>query len=79
MRDIIWTVILIWLIYKIVGIFRSFNTSKTAAYSYETQQQQNNASSDSSKTNQHSSDEVKSALKKHANNDGEYIDYEEIK
>ncbi len=78
MRDIIWTVILIWLVYKIVGIFRNFNTGKTAAYSYETQQQ-NTASSTQTGSNQHSVDEIKSALKKHANNDGEYIDYEEIK
>lgn len=68
MRDIIWTLILIWLVYKIVGIFRGIGARNNTTYQTQREQSSN-----------HSADEIKSALKKHANNEGEYIDYEEIK
>lgn len=72
MRDIIWTLIIIWLIYKVVEIFRSASTKRSAV---------NNAQGPGA-TDIHQSTpkrDIKKALKKHLNNEGEYVDFEEIK
>ncbi|MBL7933697.1 MAG: hypothetical protein JNL60_17470 [Bacteroidia bacterium] len=70
MRDIIWTIIIIWLVYKIVGIFQNLNAKRTTA----------NAAYETPKENHHHSpSEIKNALKNHANKEGEYVDYEDIK
>ncbi|WP_317900002.1 hypothetical protein [Aurantibacillus circumpalustris] len=71
MRDFIWTLIIVWLIYKIVDIFKS----SSAKRSFNNSQTEN-------KTNVHSSPkekDIKNAVKKHLNNEGEYVDFEEVK
>lgn len=73
MRDIIWTVILIWLVYKIVGLFR-LNTSKQS--SGQNQAASGNTSHQNPSRNEQ---DIKKAVKKHLNKEGEYIDFEEIK
>lgn len=70
MRDIIWTIIIVWLVYKIVGVFQSLNTKKTSA---------NPAYQAPKENNHHSTSEIKTALKNHANKEGEYVDYEDVK
>lgn len=76
MRDIIWTVILIWLVYKIASIFR-LNTSRTApGGSSHTEQTSRNTASHSAVRND---EEIKKAVKNHLNKEGEYVDFEELK
>jgi hypothetical protein len=72
MRDIIWTLIVVWLIYKIVNIFR-INSTKNA-YS---QNKQANPSSNNHKATEDK--DIKEAIRKHVNKEGEYVDFEEIK
>jgi uncharacterized protein DUF4834 len=77
MRDIIWTLILVWLVYKVVDIFR-LSTSKRAAGNADrySQSQQNTAETHTAPRNEK---DIKGAVKKHLNNEGEYVDFEEIK
>ncbi|MES2680573.1 MAG: hypothetical protein V4635_11835 [Bacteroidota bacterium] len=70
MRDIIWTVIGIWLIYKLVDAFRAITAKKSVVGEQNAQQR---ASSPPPKKDIHS------ALQKHLNKEGEYVDFEEIK
>ncbi len=70
MRDIIWTLIVIWLIYKIVELFKGFNSKKTFT---ENTDQKTQTSTNTAKKDIHS------ALKNHMNKEGEYVDFEEIK
>jgi len=52
-------------------MFQSLNTKKTAtSTAYETPKENNH---------HHSQSEIKNALKNHANNEGEYVDYEDVK
>jgi hypothetical protein len=70
MRDIIWTLIGIWLIYKLVDAFRAITAKKSAVGGQNDQQA---AASPPPKKDIHS------ALQKHLNKEGEYVDFEEIK
>ncbi len=74
MKDIIWTLIIIWLIYKVVDVFR-ISSRKI--------QEEQKASGDlhfSTKENKNPKDkDIKSAVQKHLNNEGEYVDFEEVK
>ncbi len=72
MRDIVWTIIVIWLIWKIYDTFKSMSKSKTQTQGFN------------SKTSYQKEGEVKIEknvnLKSHFNpNDDEYVDYEEVK
>jgi hypothetical protein len=71
MRDIIWTIIVVWLIYKIADIFKSASSKKSFA----------NTSQQAQSTAHHTVPEkdIKNAIKKHLNNEGEYVDFEEVK
>lgn len=74
MRDVVWTLIVIWLVYRLIDIFKR-NSNKKSANTI-----QSNPSSDlhqNESTSQES--EIKKALKKQLNKEGEYIDFEEIK
>lgn len=71
MRDIVWTVIIIWVVWKIYDAFK--NVSKTKSRGFNDHQ-----------TQQRKEGEVKIDKnvepKSHFNpNDGEYVDYEEVK
>ena len=70
MRDIIWTVIGIWLLWRIIDAFRSFSSP---ARKVRNNPVNNQSSAESHSQNTHAK---KGELKPDA---GEYIDYEEIK
>lgn len=74
MRDFVWTIIVIWLIYKLVDIFRGSSKKKFDS-------QGDAQSGESARTNAASQSEkdIKSAVQKHLNNEGEYVDFEEMK
>lgn len=75
MRDIIWTVIAIWIVWKIYDAFKSISKPKAQTQGFNRNQN----------TYQHQKEgEIKIDkninLKSHFNpNDGEYVDYEEVK
>ncbi len=81
MRDIIWTVIVLWLVWKVLDAFKLITKSQqkqSAGYQNYNQNQQGY-------TNQKKDGEVK--VESFANKqkphfkptDGEYVDYEEVK
>lgn len=72
MRDIIWTVILVWLIWKIVDTVK--NVSKSKAQGYNSNQQQYTREGEVKINN--IGPQQKSHFKPE---DGEYVDYEEVK
>lgn len=71
MRDIVWTVIIVWLIYKLITIFKSSDSNKQKAYSNQT----------NSSTTQNSYKKVPNAnaIKRGVDKEGDYVDFEEIK
>ena len=69
MRDVIWTIIAIWLIYKLVDIFRISGSKSSSA--------PKKASSESVTLNLRNDD--RTAVRKSADSEGEYVDYEEVK
>ncbi len=75
MRDIIWTVILVWVVWKIVDAFK--NVSKMQAQRVNPNQ---NNQYQQRKEGEVKIDSDKSAHKPHFKpGDGEYVDYEEVK
>lgn len=72
MRDIIWTIIIIWLIVKITSVFKK---SKTITNSDESLNQNSTYQS----PDKPGKDIADAAMKQHLNNEGEYVDFEEIK
>ena len=73
MRDIIWTIIIIWVVYKLVDIFRGAGQKKSQPY------QQNHSNEAGRDHSAHTRKDLKSAMQKGAEKEGEYVDYEEIK
>jgi hypothetical protein len=74
MRDVIWTIIIVWVIYKLIEIFKNTNQKKSYVY------QNNTAQEHSPQTNTtFTKRDVKSAIKKSLDKDGEYVDFEELK
>lgn len=76
MKDIIWTLIVVWLIYKIIDAFRI--TSAKRGYQKNPHQGQESSYARVYKTSRPEKD-IKDAVKKHLNNEGEYVDFEEVK
>lgn len=75
MRDVIWTVIILWVVWKIYDAFKNVSKARTQTQGF-----------DSAHTNSYKSKEgevrvdVSSKPKTHFKpGDGEYVDYEEIK
>lgn len=69
MRDIVWTIIAIWIIWKIYDMFKSMSKIKTQPITRNNQSNEGEIKIDKN---------VK--LKSHFNpDDAEYVDYEEIK
>jgi len=75
MRDVIWTIIIIWLVYKVIDLFKAVNVKRSYV---NTQQQEPHRPHNQAPHSTRSPQDVKSAMQKHLNNDGEYIDFEEI-
>lgn len=73
-RDLIWTVIGIWILWKLIDAFRSFSSS--ARREQNRYGQQGNQYQDHTQNTSQKSSQKKGELKPDA---GEYVDYEEIK
>jgi hypothetical protein len=67
MRDVVWTVIAIWIIYKLVDIFKASGSKKPPAYQDNTQPKKEVKK------------DVRTAINKGADKEGEYVDFEEVK
>jgi len=71
-RDIVWTIILIWLVWKIYDAFKSMSKPKTHTQGY-------NGNQSYQKEGEVKIDKNVN-LKSHFNaSDAEYVDYEEVK
>lgn len=78
MRDVIWTIIIIWVVYKIVGMFRGASLKKTVIYNkYETHNHNQSTRPEGSVTVE--SDPKQNKSPKSNSTDGEYVDFEETK
>lgn len=77
MRDVIWTLIIVWLVYRLVAMFKSASPKKVV-FGQENHSfgSQNNSQAN---THSHSANDIKKAVKKSTDKEGEYVDYEEIK
>jgi hypothetical protein len=63
MKDIIWTLIIVWFIFKIVALFKKKSINEPVRENH-----------DSPKQTKINSEKIRSAV----NSEGEYVDYEEI-
>lgn len=80
MRDVIWTIIIIWVVYKLVDIFKGAGTKKTFVYNkYEYRNSQQTHKQEGSVTVDKNSTAGKQKQPKANPSDGEYVDFEEIK
>ena len=72
MRDIVWTIIVIWFVWKIYDAFKSVSKPKTQTQGFnknQTYQKEGEIKIDKNVN-----------MKSHFNpDDGEYVDYEEVK
>lgn len=73
MRDLIWTIIGIWVVWKIIDAFRSLSASRN---NQNYTQRDSQTYSSTAENNTGTSPPKKGELKPDA---GEYVDYEEIK
>lgn len=69
MRDIIWTIIVIWLIYKLIDVFKAISVKKAPVRSHAQPAQPLH----------HSKKDLQKAMRNHLDKDGEYVDFEELK
>lgn len=69
MRDIIWTIILVWLVWKVYDMFKGVSKHKSTNKSNYNQRKEGEIKIETNV-------QQKSYFNK---NDGEYVDYEEIK
>lgn len=77
MRDIIWTIIIVWVVWKLIDAFRTISSSRNAQGSSVNNANYNqNYNSNSNTTSNASAKPKKGELKSDA---GEYVDYEEVK
>jgi hypothetical protein len=74
MKDVIWTLIIIWLIFKISNLLKG--ASKKSVTHQNGDQVHDNTGTQSSS---HNDRDIKSAVRKHLNTEGEYVDFEEMK
>jgi bacillopeptidase F (M6 metalloprotease family) len=76
-RDVIWTVIILWVVWKVYDAFKNVSKARTQTQSYGDHSSRNNA------YNQKEGEvkvDMSSKPKTHFKpDDGEYVDYEEIK
>lgn len=77
LRDVIWTIIIVWLIYKLVDIFKGSSKKSYAGNNSNTQN--NQGQNYNSNTNYSAKKDTKEAIQKSADKEGDYIDFEEIK
>lgn len=81
MRDVIWTIIIIWVVYKLVDLFRGTSVKKTFVYNkyeYHNTSQNHTTKPEGSVTVESKTSTQNKQPKANAS-DGEYVDFEEIK
>jgi hypothetical protein len=66
MIDILWTLIILWLVFRVASVFTT--SKKTVQHTERMDTQQNTPD-----------DRLKKALNKKLDREGEYVDYEEVK
>ena len=74
MRDLIWTVIILWVVWKIYDAFKTISKTRTQTQGYNTTQ--NNYRQKEGEVKIDTSAKTKTHFKP---GDGEYVDYEEVK
>lgn len=71
MRDLIWTIIAIWLVWKIIAAFKPNPKQQTANSNFDERTREGDVKIDNfNKNNRHS---------KYNASDAEFVDYEEVK
>jgi hypothetical protein len=68
MRDVIWTIIIIWLLFRMADLVKSWSKKTNQDSGLKTPPPENPPKKD-----------LKEALRRHVNSEGEYVDYEEIR
>ena len=76
MKDLIWTIIVIWVIYKLITVFKTISIQRTNS-TYQNEKE--NLNNTNQKLKNPSKKEIKDAVQKHMNKEGDYVDFEEIK
>ena len=75
MRDLIWTLIVVWLIMRVIDFYRASVSRKATSQSTgSTYQSRSNQS-----TSPQNPEKLKKAVREHVNREGEYVDFEEVK
>ncbi|MBK9284188.1 MAG: hypothetical protein IPM51_07680 [Sphingobacteriaceae bacterium] len=69
MRDVIWTIIAVWVIYKLIEIFKSPRNSN----------QSSNSNKATVTQTSHNQANKQHAFRKSTQQEGEYVDFEEVK
>ncbi|MES2515740.1 MAG: hypothetical protein V4580_16425 [Bacteroidota bacterium] len=72
MRDIIWTIIIVWVVWKIYDAFKSVSKSKTQTQAF-------NGNHSYRKEGEVKIDKNVNVKSHFSPADGEYVDYEEVK
>ncbi len=78
MKDIIWTIIIIWAVYKLIDVFRSFS-GKSYRENTQTAYGSYTHKSEGSVTVEQLKQQPSDKKPRHNPNDGEYVDFEEVK
>lgn len=73
MRDIIWTLIIVWFIYRLFELFKGVK-QKNYVYS-ETRRDQAHYKAQTAQPKR----DVKSAVNRSVDKEGDYVDFEEVK
>jgi hypothetical protein len=77
MRDLIWTIIIIWVVFKIISLFKGTTVRKTFVYQkHEYHNNQHKPEGSVTVENKNNSAENSG---KRSSADDEYVDFEEIK
>lgn len=83
MRDIIWTIIVIWIVWRLYEAFSSLSKARTRPaqqQSYNPNQQQQQYYSNPRKEGEVNINSAANSKKPYfKDDDGEYVDYEEVK
>jgi len=77
--DLVWTLIIVWLIYRLVAMFKGTSPKKVAFGRDNNSFESNTSHQTNTHAHSHTDKDIKKAVKKSTDKEGEYVDYEEIK
>jgi hypothetical protein len=75
MRDIIWTIIAIWFLWRIIEAFRSYSPSRKP----NSQSNYSNGNTSAHTNTTHSASDSRTKKGELRSDAGEYVDYEDVK